>query len=189
MKNTHELEDDLRERWLKSYPDDERKAFCFDGLCYNGEIYNDGKNAHQGNEEKLWNNTDRRILFLMKDTNNNSDSDYREWHWRNINHNFFNCIFKWLEGLSRISKDFIPTMENGDYAAVPNAVVTKYPLAIVNIKKNFRNFIRLKQNIVRICKQGQGFLTGADTWHPSPQYHSMWRRKRYGSEYSQKHNI
>lgn len=53
MKNTHELEDDLRERWLKSYPDDERKAFCFDGLCYNGEIYNDGKNAHQGNEEKL----------------------------------------------------------------------------------------------------------------------------------------
>ena len=117
MKNTHELEDDLRERWLKSYPDDERKAFCFDGLCYNGEIYNDGKNAHQGNEEKLWNNTDRRILFLMKDTNNNSDSDYREWHWRNINHNFFNCIFKWLEGLSRISKDFIPTMENGDYAA------------------------------------------------------------------------
>lgn len=71
----------------------------------------------------------------MKDTNNNSDSDYREWHWRNINHNFFNCIFKWLEGLSRISKDFIPTMENGDYATVPNAVVTKYPLAIVNIKK------------------------------------------------------
>ena len=53
MKNIHELEDDLRERWLKSYPDDERKAFCFDGLCYNGEIYNDGKNAHQGNEEKL----------------------------------------------------------------------------------------------------------------------------------------
>lgn len=135
MKNIHELEDDLRERWLKSYPDDKRKAFCFDGLCYNGEIYNDGKNAHQGNEEKLWNNTDRRILFLMKDTNNNSDSDYREWHWRNINHNFFNCIFKWLEGLSRISKDFIPTMENGDYATVPNAVVTKYPLAIVNIKK------------------------------------------------------
>ena len=67
MKNTHELEDDLRERWLKSYPDDKRKAFCFDGLCYNGEIYNDGKNAHQGNEEKLWNNTDRRILFLMKE--------------------------------------------------------------------------------------------------------------------------
>ena len=135
MKNIHELEDDLRERWLKSYPDDERKAFCFDGLCYNGEIYNDGKNAHQGNEEKLWNNTDRRILFLMKDTNNNPRCDYREWHWREIYHPFFNCIFKWLKGLSRISKDFIPTMENGDYATVPNAVVTKYPLAIVNIKK------------------------------------------------------
>ena len=90
MKNIHELEDDLRERWLKSYPDDERKAFCFDGLCYNGEIYNDGKNAHQGNEEKLWNNTDRRILFLMKDTNNNPRCDYREWHWREIYHPFFN---------------------------------------------------------------------------------------------------
>ena len=38
MKNIHELEDDLRERWLKSYPDDKRKAFCFDGLCYNGEM-------------------------------------------------------------------------------------------------------------------------------------------------------
>ena len=29
MKNTHELEDDLRERWLKSYPDDERKSILF----------------------------------------------------------------------------------------------------------------------------------------------------------------
>ena len=135
MKNIHELEEDLYKRWLKSYPDDEQKEFCFDGLCYNGKISSDGKNASPGDEEELWNNTGRRILFLMKDTNNNSDSDYREWHWRNISHKFFNCIFKWLEGLSRISKDFIPTMENGDYATVPNAVVTKYPLAIVNIKK------------------------------------------------------
>ena len=186
MKNTHELEDDLRERWLKSYPEDERKAFCFDGLCYNGEIYNDGKNAHQGNEEKLWNNTDRRILFLMKDTNNNSDSDYREWHWRNINHNFFNCIFKWLEGLSRRFYS-----HNGKWRLCSRTQCCCYEISTCHsqYQKNFRNFIRLKQNIVRICKQGQGFLTGADTWHPSPQYHSMWRRKRYGSEYSQKHNI
>lgn len=71
----------------------------------------------------------------MKDINNNLDSDYREWYWRNINYNFFNCIFKWLEGLLRISKDFIFIMENGDYVIVFNVVVMKYLFVIVNIKK------------------------------------------------------
>ncbi|WHX12896.1 hypothetical protein QMY64_18985 [Phocaeicola dorei] len=57
MKNIHELEEDLYKRWLKSYPDDEQKEFCFDGLCYNGKISSDGKNASPGDEEELWNNT------------------------------------------------------------------------------------------------------------------------------------
>ena len=140
-----------------------KKEFCFDGLCYNGKISSDGKNASPGDEEELWNNTGRRILFLMKDTNNNSDSDYREWHWRNISHKFFQLHIQMAGRIVENKQRFYPTMENGDYATVPNAVVTKYPLAIVNIKKVFRDFIRLKQNIVRICKQGQGFLTGADT--------------------------
>lgn len=46
MKNIYEFEDDLWECWLKFYFDDEWKVFCFDGLCYNGEIYNDGKNVY-----------------------------------------------------------------------------------------------------------------------------------------------
>ena len=75
MKNIHELEEDLYKRWLKSYPDDEQKEFCFDGLCYNGKISSDGKNASPGDEEELWNNTGRRILFLMKDTK----QQFRQW--------------------------------------------------------------------------------------------------------------
>lgn len=76
---------------------------------------------------------------------------------------FLNCIFKWLEGLSRISKDFIPTMENGDYATVPNAVVTKYPLAIVNIKKFSGTSSVSNKTLYEYANRTRLSFTGADT--------------------------
>lgn len=163
MKNIHELEEDLYKRWLKSYPDDEQKEFCFDGLCYNGKISSDGKNASPGDEEELWNNTGRRILFLMKDTNNNSDSDYREWHWRNISHKFFQLHIQMAGRIVENKQRFYP--HNGKRRLCNRTQCCCYEISACHSQhqKVFRDFIRLKQNIVRICKQGQGFLTGADT--------------------------
>jgi len=130
MRNIHELEEDLYRRWLESYPEEEKEHFCFDGLCCNslepGKI---------GNEEQLWETGKRRILFLMKDTNHNDNADYRDWPWHTINHPFFNCIFRWLQGLSTITANHVPKLENGDYFDIPNRVVSEYPLVIVNVKK------------------------------------------------------
>lgn len=135
MKSIHELEDNLYTQWRASYSTEDRAHFCFDGLCYNGPVSDDGQTASPGNEEQLWATSKRRILFLMKDTNDNDDSDYREWPWRKIHHRFFNCIFKWLQGLSTITANHVPKLQNGDYFDTPCRVVTEYPLAIVNIKK------------------------------------------------------
>ena len=130
MRNIHELEEDLRCRWMESYPEEERVHFCFDGLCYNSP-----NTGVPGNEEQLWETSKRRILFLMKDTNDNDNADYRDWPWHTVNYPFFNCIFKWLQGLSTITANYVPKLGNGDYFDIPNKVVFEYPLAIVNIKK------------------------------------------------------
>lgn len=130
MRNIHELEEALYRRWRESYPEEERAHFCFDGLCCNSP-----EPGNIGNEEQLWETSKRRILFLMKDTNNNGDADYRDWPWHTINHPFFNCIFKWLQGLSTVTANHVPKLENGDYFDIPNKVVSEYPLAIVNVKK------------------------------------------------------
>lgn len=124
----HEKEDALYDKYITHY----KKLgladnLCFDGLCYNGEIYNEGFNCKKGNEEELWNSTNHKIVFLMKDTNGNPDDDYREWPWHNITRKFFKVIFWWLNGLYEINQNEYPKA-NGQYNK-------KYPLAIVNIKK------------------------------------------------------
>jgi hypothetical protein len=133
MATIHELENTLYERWLSNYTKDEQECFCFDGLCYNGEIFNKGYNAKPGDEEKKWEQATRKVLFLMKDTNGNPGEDYRKWPWRTIRHPFFNTIFYWLEGLSETTKDTLFTYD--DLSDDPAYIIDKYPLAIVNVKK------------------------------------------------------
>jgi hypothetical protein len=135
MNKIHEQEDLLNEDWKQSCSLEEQEKFCFDGLCRNGEITSDGYNACIGNEEELWNSSKRKIVFLMKDTNGNNDSDYRDWPWRKINYTFFANIFRWLEGLSKVTKDYLPSWDNGGYTPDYCKVVMTYPLAIVNCKK------------------------------------------------------
>ncbi|SRR5574344_1019634 len=135
MKNIHQLEENLYEKWIESYSKEEREKFCFDGLCYNGIVCNNGFNAETGNEEQLWEQAERKIVFLMKDTNKNERQDYRPWPWRDITRPFFRAIMRWLEGISTITKDYIPLCSNDDYSDDSEKIVTNYPLAIVNIKK------------------------------------------------------
>ena len=129
-KNIHDQEDALRDEWLKSYSKEEQKQFCMDGLCTTQTDYN------YGNEEALWAKAKRRIVFLMKDTNDNPNQDYREWPWATFNHRTFNIVYKWLLGLSTVTDSFCPSVNHeGDYFDMPNEVIGKYPLAIVNVKK------------------------------------------------------
>lgn len=88
----HEQENILLEEWWNSYPANERDNFVMDGLCYNGPLNERGTNSFSGNEEKLWVNTKRKIVFLMKDPNGNPGEDYRNWHWRAITAKFFKVI-------------------------------------------------------------------------------------------------
>src|SRR5574344_388410 len=129
-KSMHEQEDALRDEWLKSYSKEEQKQFCMDGLCTTES------NWEYGDEEKLWANAKRRIVFLMKDTNGNPNQDYREWQWSTVNHRTLNIVFKWLQGLSTVTETLCPSVNHeGDYYDTANKVIGKYPLAIVNVKK------------------------------------------------------
>lgn len=131
MNNIHEKENQLFKDWTDHYKKfGENEFICFDGLCYNGEIFNSGYNSRPGNEEQLWLNTKNRVLFLTKDTNKNPRQDYREWPWRELDHQHFKMIFAWLYGLSNITESEFPQIEN----AYTNYDIDN-PLCIVNIKK------------------------------------------------------
>lgn len=128
----HDREDLLYDKYIAHYKTlNLEETLCFDGLCYNGCLYNDDCNTKIGNEEHLWRTTNRKILFLMKDPNNNPDQDYREWGWSSFTHPTFKTIFAWLKGLSSITTD--------EYTPLENAY-QKYdklnPLVIVNLKKS-----------------------------------------------------
>jgi hypothetical protein bfra3_18342 len=133
--NIHEQEKILWNEWCDSYPVDEQVNFVMDGLCYNGELYNDNWNSYPGNEEELWNESKRKIVFLMKDSNGNPGEDYRMWPWRAVTAKFFKVILYWLQGLSEITSKHTPLLGDNSYLDPVNQVILKYPLAIVNIKK------------------------------------------------------
>ena len=154
----HEQEDILFEEWKNSYPSDVREKIVIDGLCHNGVLYNESRNSYSGNEEELWATAKRKILFLMKDPNSNPGEDYREWHWREITAKFFKVIFNWLQGLSEITPDYIPLLENDSYLDPANQVVLKYPLAIVNVKKISGSSSVLNNTLYDYAKRDAPFL-------------------------------
>jgi hypothetical protein len=158
MNKIYDQEKLLSDAWIKSYPLEEQKKFCFDGLCCNGEITSEGKNANIGNEEELWNSSKRKIVFLMKDTNGNPGEDYRAFPWRIVTHPFFANIFRWLEGLSKVTKDYLPSWDNEGYTPDYCKVVMTYPLAIVNCKKISGGNRVYNNTVWNYAKRDQQFL-------------------------------
>lgn len=154
----HEQEDLLFKEWIDNYPSDIRKNIVIDGLCYNGVLCNKSRNSYSGNEEELWAAAKRKILFLMKDPNSNPGEDYREWPWRGITAKFFKVIFNWLQGLSEITSNYIPLLENNSYLDPANQVVLKYPLAIVNVKKISGSSYVLNDTLYNYAKKDASFL-------------------------------
>ena len=112
--NYNEKLDELFDLWEKESIADGLNGFCRDGLMNKGEIVSvigsDGKRywgRGRNDESKLWADSKRKILFLMKETNGNPGNDYREWlgrqHPTTITHTFFKTIAMWLYGIFNTS--------------------------------------------------------------------------------------
>lgn len=119
MRKLHELEDNLFDEWKDEFSKNGDEGFCADGL-YVSEI---------GNQEELWSAAKRKILFLMKDPNQNSESDYRHWELEGkASSSFFILINSWLKGLTNINTQNEPL-------PITNEFNNDLPLVIVNVKK------------------------------------------------------
>ncbi|MGZ2371715.1 hypothetical protein ACXR6G_18195 [Ancylomarina sp. YFZ004] len=139
--------DQLFDRWEQEAKSKGFNGFCRDGLLYKGKtrstIGSDSKTywgRASGNENELWHNSNKKIVFLTKDTNSNPNQDYREWLGRQgegiITHKFFKNIALWLYGLISID-------EKGNYSPFEEAVIgenytrafDENPFCIINAKK------------------------------------------------------
>lgn len=103
-------------------------GFCEDGLIY-----------RNGNEDSLWNNTNRKILFLLKENNDNDGQDVREWtgsiNGYSPNGLFYNRLSAWLYGLTNYMNNSYPTIEDAFKATNQMKALSEYPYAYVNVKK------------------------------------------------------
>lgn len=139
--------DELFDKWELEAVSNGFHGFCRDGLLYKGNIWNtigsDGKTywgRAEGNENELWHNSTKKIVFLTKDTNSNPNQDYREWLGRQgegiITHKYFKSIAMWLYGLVSFN-------DKGNYSSFEEAkigdnytrVFDESPFCIINAKK------------------------------------------------------
>ena len=135
MENYNEKLDDLFVKWGKK---SEFTHFFFDGLMYRGEIANPYWRC-SGNEDKLWEKTPTRVMFLMKDVNAGGDSpendnDIRGRIFRDTSSTTYRNMSYWLYGL-------LKTIENGKIPEYTFSVseATQFfddtPVAYINCKK------------------------------------------------------
>jgi hypothetical protein len=140
-----ERTNELLQRWQLQLEKKGCTGFCADGLLYRGEEWEvqgeDGKTYYgrsEGNEEELWINAPKRILFLLKDTNSNPDQDNREFHpGKNgtLNCHYRNLAY-WLFGLLSFDEDNdAPEFGQLDLWEDVYPVFDAKPFAIVNCKK------------------------------------------------------
>jgi hypothetical protein len=141
MKNAESYNkklNELFEKWEKEF---EFSHFFCDGLMYRGEILKNDTGTpfwrRSGNEDELWDKTQKRVMFLLKDVNANGDSndDIRGLICKGTKSPMFKRMSYWLYGL-------LKTTENGrtpDYNTFTNEESTHFfddtPVAYVNCKK------------------------------------------------------
>lgn len=131
-KSIYQQETELFDELINTYPEDLRLKIVADGLCWaaiSNELPDSNNNFWP---ENLWTQSDRRVLFLLKEPNGNIGEDYKDWDWSKKNENFGNILAYWLDGLMRTTPS-----NQIQYDDLSNRadVFKKYPLAIVNVKK------------------------------------------------------
>ena len=84
--------DNLFEEWIKDYTEHEKQKFCRDGLVYKRLEENSDYDI-----EQEWNSAPRKILFLLKDQNDQGQTDKENQVGSDLRH--------WLDGDSEICKN------------------------------------------------------------------------------------
>ena len=143
MESYNKKIDVLFEKWEKKSIESGYNRFCFDGLMYKGEIYNEKWNLRDsGNENELWHNAPKRVLFLCKDPNIGADFDVEDFRERNCHQKgenikalFYKNMAYWLYGLLNVDKNGITPK----FETLTDEIITdffdKTPFAYVNCKK------------------------------------------------------
>jgi hypothetical protein len=130
----------FNEEWKIESEKNGHKVFVSDGLVYKGDFDNKEWNLrNSGNENQLWHNATKRILFLLKDLNDGSEHDVREWGChapgKNLSDRFSKNIARWLYGLLNVDKKGIAP----DFDSLSDEMITdffdKTPFARMNCKK------------------------------------------------------
>ncbi|MDL2238760.1 hypothetical protein LJC69_05990 [Bacteroidales bacterium OttesenSCG-928-K22] len=116
-----EKENNLFEEWINEHNNNGEPDFCCDGLFYN-------KNFSQ---DELLSIAKRKIVFFMKEPNNQPNQDYRNW-FNEIEPKgvFFKFILSWLKTLSKVSVN-----DSNIMPLVPQIFPQDLPLILVNAKK------------------------------------------------------
>lgn len=118
----------LFEDWKQAMLRNGDKGFCYDGLI-----------NRNGQEDTQWQSARRRILFLLKEQNDNDGEDVREWtgsiNGISPNGNFFNRLSAWLYGLTNLTTSSYPPMEDAFNPINQMKALSEYPYAYVNVKK------------------------------------------------------
>ncbi len=114
--------------WKKEMEKNGHEGFCYDGLIYRG-----------GQEDELWASAPRKILFLLKEQNDNDGEDVREWsgsiNGKSPYRNFYNRISAWLYGLTHATKAGYLSASEAFDAGNQMKALSSYPYAYVNLKK------------------------------------------------------
>lgn len=133
MNEFDRKETDLKNRWKKSYSEKEQKNFCFDGLIY----YRDPQCKNEYAEVAKWEHAKRKVMFLLKDTNDNPNCDYRESLFYDTDdrplYKMNVVLLKWLWALNEVTASSRPEFNKTREEYIE--VAQQYPMAIVNVKK------------------------------------------------------
>lgn len=118
----------LFECWKAEMNKAGHRGFCYDGLIY-----------RNGEENKIWKNSTRRIVFLLKEQNDNDGEDVREWSGSingfSPNNRFYNRLSAWLYGLTHATATGYPARSLAFDNHTQMKALSSYPYAYVNLKK------------------------------------------------------
>lgn len=127
-----ELEDSLLENLNQSYSHEDGSSIVYDGLCWKAIIDAKPDKANRNWPECLWTDSERRVLFLLKEPNGNPNEDYKDWDWSERRETFGNILAYWLEGILSTTAEKRPSYDN---LSSRKEIFRKCPLALVNLKK------------------------------------------------------
>lgn len=138
--------DNLFLRWKTEMEKDGVLGFSEDGLMY-----------RNGQEDRLWSESPRKIAFLLKENNNNDGEDVRHWsgsiNGYSPNGLFFNRISAWLYGITHLEGNSYPSIEDAFNPTNQMKALQELPYAYVNVKKKSGGPVANESQITDFAKR------------------------------------